>query len=151
MTRAGLPGDLVHTPKEIASFSNPVHAYSMHNACTVPRRLEEHDVSNWVEDIPSVESYALNKVLFDLHHQPSHLQSYQADAQGYLNQSPLSAPIKEALLKNDVAQLYLKGANPYLLRAHCIGVGIPEKESVQALKSLLTQPPQDQAHQHAPA
>jgi len=100
-------------------------------------------VSNWVEDIPSVESYALNKVLFDLHHQSSQLERYKSDALAYLKHSQLTPKIQEALLNNDVAQLYLSGANPYLLRAHCIGVGIPEKESVQALKSLLLSSPQD--------
>jgi hypothetical protein len=91
-------------------------------------------VSNWVEDIPSVESYALNKVLFDLHHQSSHLERYKSDALAYLKHSQLTPKIQE---------LYLSGANPYLLRAHCIGVGIPEKESVQALKSLLPSSHQD--------
>ena len=105
-------------------------------------------MSNWVEDIPSVESYALNKVLFDLHHQASHLEQYKADALAYLRQRHLTPKIKEALLKNDVAQLYLSGANPYLLRAHCIGVGIPERESVQALKSLL--PHTEPSHPSAP-
>lgn len=96
-------------------------------------------MSNWVEDTPTVQSYALNKVLFDLHHKPEHLQQFKADAKGYLSQSGLTPVAREAMLTNDVAQLYLSGANPYLLRAHCIGVAIPEKDSVQALKSLLPQ------------
>jgi protocatechuate 4,5-dioxygenase alpha chain len=47
-------------------------------------------VSNWVEDTPTVQSYALNKVLFDLHHKPEHLQQFKADAKGYLSQSGLT-------------------------------------------------------------
>ena len=105
-------------------------------------------MSNWVEDIPSVESYALNKVLFDLHHQAAHLAQYKSDALAYLSKSQLTPKIQEALLKDDVAQLYLSGANPYLLRAHCIGVGIPENVSVQALKSLL--PSRDQTNPNTP-
>ena len=34
--------------------------------------------------------------------------------------------------------MYLSGVNPYLLRAHCIGVGIPEDVSLAALRSLLS-------------
>ncbi len=97
---------------------------------------EENTLSNWVEDIPTTHSYALNKVLFDLHHKPSHLEQFKADALSYLDSSAVSPVAKEAILNNDVAQLYLSGANPYLLRAHCIGMGIPEKDSVGALKSL---------------
>ena len=96
-------------------------------------------MSNWVEKTPTTQSYALNKVLFDLHHKPDHLVRYKADAQAYLGGSGLSQVDKQAMLDNDVAQLYLSGANPYLLRAHCIGIGIPEKQSVGALKALLTQ------------
>lgn len=100
---------------------------------------KELSVSNWVEDFPNAYSYALNKVLFDLHHKPEHLERYKSSAAGYLSDSGLSQMAKEAMLTNDVAQLYLSGANPYLLRAHCIGVGIPEKDSVGALKALLPQ------------
>lgn len=96
-------------------------------------------MSNWVEDIPTTQSYALNKVLFDLHHQPEHLAQYKLNAETYLSHSGMSQVAKHAMLNNDVAQLYLSGANPYLLRAHCIGIGIPEKDSVGALKSLLSQ------------
>ena len=95
--------------------------------------------SNWVEEIPTTQSYALNKVLFDLHHKPDHLERYKSSAQSYLNGSELSQVAINAMLNNDVATLYLSGANPYLLRAHCIGVGIPDKDSVGALKSLLPQ------------
>ena len=95
--------------------------------------------SNWVEEIPTTQSYALNKVLFDLHHKPDHLERSKSSAQRYLNGSELSQVAINAMLNNDVATLYLSGANPYLLRAHCIGVGIPDKDSVGALKSLLPQ------------
>ena len=102
--------------------------------------LTDHGVqSNWVQEIPTTQSYALNKVLFDLHHKAEHLARYKADAQAYLGESGLSPVNKQAMLTHDVAQLYLSGANPYLLRAHCIGIGIPEKESVGALKALLSQ------------
>ena len=93
--------------------------------------------SNWVQDIPTTQSYALNKVLFDLHHKPEHLQRYRSDPDVYLQNSSLEIGLQEALVGNDVAQLYLAGANPYLLRAHCIGIGIPDAVSVAALKSLL--------------
>ena len=93
--------------------------------------------SNWVQDIPTTQSYALNKVLFDLHHKPEHLQRYRSDPDVYLLDSNLDMALRIALKGDDVAQLYLAGANPYLLRAHCIGIGIPDAVSVAALKSLL--------------
>ena len=34
--------------------------------------------------------------------------------------------------------LYEAGVNPYLLRAHCIGMRIPEDVSLAALRSLMT-------------
>ena len=97
----------------------------------------QSSASNWVQNIPTTQSYALNKVLFDLHHKPEHLQRYRLDPDAYLQDSHLEPALREALIGNDVAQLYLAGANPYLLRAHCIGIGIPDAVSVAALKSLM--------------
>lgn len=38
--------------------------------------------------------------------------------------------LADCIKNNDVARMYLSGVNPYLLRAHCIGVRIPEDESL---------------------
>ena len=53
----------------------------------------------------------------------------------YLAQYPLPDELRIALRDDDIATLYRSGANPYLLRAHCIGVGIPEHVSLAALRS----------------
>jgi hypothetical protein len=92
-------------------------------------------VSNWVQAMPTAEAYGLNKVLFQLHHNAGDLARYQQDPGAYLDAFALSAAARAAILGNDVAQLYRLGCNPYLLRAHCIGMRIPEDQSLAALRS----------------
>ncbi len=91
-------------------------------------------MSNWVQTMPSAEAYGLNKVLFQLHHNAGDLARYQQDAQAYLAGYELTPRAHQAILGNDVEQLYLLGCNPYLLRAHCIGMRIPEADSLAALR-----------------
>ena len=91
-------------------------------------------MSNWVHQMPTAEAYGLNKVLFELHHNAGHLARYQEDGAGYLGGFELTPRAREAILGNDVEQLYRLGCNPYLLRAHCIGMRIPEAESLAALR-----------------
>ncbi len=92
------------------------------------------DMSNWVQSMPTPEAYGLNKVLFELHHNAGDLARYQEDAPGYLDRFVLTPRARQAILDNDVEQLYHLGCNPYLLRAHCIGMRIPEAESLAALR-----------------
>jgi protocatechuate 4,5-dioxygenase alpha chain len=93
-------------------------------------------MSNWLQNMPTGEAYGLNKVLFELHHKPDHLAAYERDPEAYLDGYRLTPRVRAAIRANDVAQLYLSGANPYLLRAHCIGMKIPEAVSVAAFRSL---------------
>lgn len=93
-------------------------------------------MSNWLQQMPTAEAYGLNKVLFELHHQADDLAAYQRDPDAYLDRYALTPRARAAIRDNDVATLYLTGANPYLLRAHCIGMKIPEAVSVGALKAL---------------
>jgi len=94
-------------------------------------------LTNWLQNIPSPEAFVLNKVLFELHHKPDDLESYLIDKDVYLAGFALTDRTHAAIRDNDVAALYLAGANPYLLRAHCIGMKIPEHVSVGALKALV--------------
>ncbi|MBM3409408.1 MAG: subunit of meta cleavage enzyme [Betaproteobacteria bacterium] len=93
-------------------------------------------MSNWLQGMPTAEAYEMNKVLFELHHRPDDLEAFRVNPDQYLNRFSLTDPVRRAILGNDVAALYLAGANPYLLRAHCIGMKIPEAVSVGALKRL---------------
>jgi len=93
-------------------------------------------MSNWLQAMPTAEAYEMNKVLFDLHHKPDDLDAFRVDPVRYLGRFPLTVVVRDAILNKDVADLYLAGANPYLLRAHCIGMKIPEQVSVGALKRL---------------
>ena len=92
--------------------------------------------TNWRHNMPTAEAYWLDKVLYELHHNAEDLARYRRDPNDYLKRYPLSDTLRRAILENDVAQLYLAGVNPYLLRAHCIGIGIPEDESLAALHRL---------------
>jgi Aromatic-ring-opening dioxygenase LigAB, LigA subunit len=91
-------------------------------------------MSNWVHNMPTVEAYGLNKVLFQLHHNEGDLVRYRNDTQGYLDRFELTPRARAAIASNDVEQLYRLGCNPYLLRAHCIGMQIPEADSLAALR-----------------
>lgn len=93
-------------------------------------------MTNWRQAMPTAEAYWLDKVLFELHHGSDDLERYRNDPQRYLERYPLTPKMKEAILSNDVAALYLSGVNPYLLRAHCIGMRIPEAVSLAALRSV---------------
>ena len=93
-------------------------------------------MSNWLQWMPTPEAYGVNKVLFELHHKPDDLVSYRKDPEAYLDRYELTPRARAAIRDNDVAALYLSGTNPYLLRAHCIGMRIPEAESLAALRSL---------------
>ena len=94
-------------------------------------------MANWQEMMPSTRAYMMDKVLYELHHNPDDLDAYKRDADGYLARFGLPQDLAECIKGNDVARMYLSGVNPYLLRAHCIGVRIPEDVSLAALRSLL--------------
>jgi hypothetical protein len=96
--------------------------------------------SNWVEAMPSATSYLVSKVLYRLHHRPEDLAAFKADRASYLDRYPLPDHLRAALRDDDVATLYRSGTNPYLLRAHCIGVGIPEHVSLAALHAAGEEP-----------
>lgn len=98
-------------------------------------------MSNWLQWMPTPEAYGLNKVLFELHHKPDDLAAYHRDPGAYLDRYELTARVRTAIAANDVANLYLAGANPYLLRAHCIGMRIPEAVSLAALRSAGKEQP----------
>ena len=93
-------------------------------------------MSNWLQAMPTAEAYGLNKVLFELHHRPDDLAAYKRDQETYLDRYTLTPRARNAIRDDDVAALYQAGANPYLLRAHCIGMAIPEAVSIGALRSL---------------
>jgi hypothetical protein len=94
-------------------------------------------MSNWRHMMPTTEAYLLDKVLYQLHHNPDDLADYNRDKPAYLARFRLTPKMAAMICDNDVAGLYEAGVNPYLLRAHCIGVRIPEDVSLAALRSLL--------------
>ena len=91
---------------------------------------------NWQQDMPTVEAYWIGRVLYDVHHKAGHLERYKADPRHYMAAMPLSEQSKTLLLENRVGELYLAGANPYLLRAHCLGIGISEPEFLRSLRAV---------------
>ena len=41
---------------------------------------------------------------------------------------------EQAFRDNDIGAMYLAGVNPYLLRAHCLGLHIPEADFLRSLR-----------------
>jgi Aromatic-ring-opening dioxygenase LigAB, LigA subunit len=91
---------------------------------------------NWRQDMPSIDAYWMNRVLFDVHHVPGHLGRYKENPDAYMAATPLPEPLKAAIRDNEIGQMYLAGANPYLLRAHCLGLRIAEVDFLKSLKAV---------------
>ena len=90
---------------------------------------------NWRQDMPTPDAYWMNKVLYEAHHLASHLERYCLDPDDYMKDIPLPAALKAAIRDNDIGAMYLAGVNPYLLRAHCLGLHIPEVEFIRSLRA----------------
>lgn len=91
---------------------------------------------NWRHDMPTHDAYWMNRVLFDVHHQASHLERYKADPDAYMAEVPIEPALKAAIRDNDIGAMFLAGVNPYLLRAHCLGLRISEQVFVQSLRAV---------------
>ena len=91
---------------------------------------------NWRQDMPTPDAYWMNRVLYDVHHQASHLERYQASPDEYMREIPLPAHLRAAIRDNEIGAMYLAGVNPYLLRAHCLGLHIPEKDFLASLRAV---------------
>lgn len=91
---------------------------------------------NWRQEMPTTEAYWMDKVLYQVHHQASHLERYRNSPDDYMRDVPLPAPLKAAIRDNDIGAMYLAGVNPYLLRAHCLGLGIAEPVFLQSLRGI---------------
>lgn len=90
---------------------------------------------NWRQDMPTHDAYWMDRVLYEVHHQPSHLERYRADPDAYMNDLPLPPALKAAIRDNDIGAMYLAGVNPYLLRAHCLGLHIREDVFLASLRA----------------
>jgi hypothetical protein len=101
---------------------------------------------NWRQDMPTPQAYWMNRILFDVHHQDSHLERYKADPDAYMRDTSLAADLKAAIRDNDIGAMYLAGVNPYLLRAHCLGLHIPEKTFLESLRAVADSPTQVPSH-----
>lgn len=93
--------------------------------------------SNWVGGLPSQEAYAINRVLYDVQHDRAEEERYFQDPVTYMaGRSHLSPVAVTALASTDIARLYQLGANPYLLRAYCLQLRIPEADYLAALRTV---------------
>lgn len=91
-------------------------------------------MKNWVADMPSQDAYWIGKVLHVIHHDPRELARFREDKDGYLAAFPLSEALRSAIRDDDIATMYLAGVNPYVLRAHSLGMGVPEPVYLAALR-----------------
>lgn len=91
---------------------------------------------NWQQAMPTPEAYWMDKVLYYVHHKADDLLRYKADPDRYMRDVPLSDRLKAAIRDNDIGAMYLAGVNPYLLRAHCLGLQIPEPQFLASLRAI---------------
>lgn len=91
---------------------------------------------NWVQTIPSREAYLLDKILFKVQHDRAEEARFFADPPQYIADVELSARARAALTTTDVGALYLLGVNPYLLRAYCLQLRMPEADYLAALRAV---------------
>jgi hypothetical protein len=91
---------------------------------------------NWRQDMPTLEAYWIGRVLYDVHHKSGHLERYKKDPNQYMTDIPLTEKSKAMIRDNAVGELFMAGANPYLLRAHCLGIGIPELQFLSSLRAV---------------
>jgi hypothetical protein len=94
---------------------------------------------NWQLDMPTPQAYWINRILFDVHHKPGHLEQYQRDPDAYMSAMPLPPAVKALVRDNEIGALYLAGANPYLLRAHCLGLRISEATFLASLRAIAAE------------
>jgi protocatechuate 4,5-dioxygenase alpha chain len=95
---------------------------------------------NWQHGMPTPDAYWIDRVLYDVHHQPDDLARYLQSADAYLKDIPLPDTLKAAIRDNQIGDLYLAGANPYLLRAHCLGLRMPEADFLRSLRAVAKEP-----------
>jgi hypothetical protein len=98
--------------------------------------------ANWVHPMPTPEVFRLDRILYDVQHDRAEEARYFADPQAYIAGHPgLGEAAAAALSSNDIGQLYLLGANPYLLRAYCLQLRVPEGDYLTALRAVADQVP----------
>lgn len=94
-------------------------------------------IANWVHAMPTPEAYRVNKILYDVQHDRAEEARYFADPAAYVAGFPQLAPASaRALIENDIGRLYVLGANPYLLRAYCLQLKVPEQDYLAALRAV---------------
>lgn len=92
---------------------------------------------NWQQGMPDATAYWIDRILFDVQHKRPEFERFVADRDAYMADIPLPTGIKQALNENDFGTLYLAGANPYLLRAHCLALKVPEATFLDSLRRVL--------------
>lgn len=91
---------------------------------------------NWVLDVPTDDAYRIGRILFDVQHDRAEEARFFADPAAYLASADISEGARKALAETDIGALYLLGANPYLLRAYCLQLRVPEATYLAALRAV---------------
>jgi protocatechuate 4,5-dioxygenase alpha chain len=91
---------------------------------------------NWAQAIPTQEAYWIDRVLYDTQHDPAEMSRFRADPEAYCAGMPLTATARGWIVANDIGALYTAGTNPYLLRAHCLQLGVSEADYLGALRAV---------------
>ncbi|MES3150810.1 hypothetical protein [Sphingomonas faeni] len=97
------------------------------------------NVRNWVQAVPSQEAFRLGKILHKVQHDRVEETRFFADPKAYIADADLSDEARRALSETDIGALYLLGVNPYLLRAYCLQLRVPEADYLAALRAVEEQ------------
>lgn len=95
---------------------------------------------NWQLGMPDATAYCIDRILFDVQHQRAEFERFVTDRTAYLQPVPLSQPMKQALIEDDFGAMYLAGANPYLIRAHCLALNVSEATFLESLRAASVKP-----------
>lgn len=95
---------------------------------------------NWVHPMPTPEAFLIDRILYRVQHDRAEEARYFADPAAYLDEHRgLSDAARDALARNDIGRLYTLGANPYLLRAYCLQLRVPEQDYLAALRAVAAE------------
>ena len=96
----------------------------------------QYNGKNWQLGMPDADAYWIDRILFDVQHKRPDFERFVADRNAYMADIPLPPAIKQALHDNDFGQMYLAGANPYLIRAHCLALNVSEEQFLKSLRAV---------------
>jgi hypothetical protein len=90
-----------------------------------------------IEGISAMTDYWLSKLFYDLQ-SPAATERWRKDRSVILDQYPLSAAMRQAVLEDDIGAM-APHVNAYLLRFYCLVCNMEDTEFIARLRALKPQ------------